>query len=94
MKKKPGRPLKRRGPRLRYPDTVYPVGLLSDFGKTEVVAVRHTPDLPGFGEDPQNPVVYVACAMAGRKMPSELFYLKYNPNCRSHGFRVYIRLVV
>ena len=39
MKKKPGRPLKRRGPRLRYPDTVYPVGLLSDFGKTEVVAV-------------------------------------------------------
>ena len=92
--KKRGRPLKRKGPYLRFPDSVYPVGLLSDFGQIEVVAIRHTPDLPGFGEDPNNPVVYVARAMAGRKPPSDLFYLKHNPNCISHGFRVYIREVV
>lgn len=89
-----GRKRKRVGPRLRNPDAQYPVGLLSDFGEVEVVARRHSPDLPGYGEDPNNPVVYVACAMTGRKTPSELFYLCRNPAYPTHGFRVYIREVV
>ena len=89
-----GRKRKCVGPCLRNPDVQYPVGMLSDFGEVEVVARRSTPDLPGFGEDPENPVVYVACAMKGRKVPSDLFYLCRNPEFPNHGFRVYIREVV
>lgn len=93
MKRRRGRPRIRVGPLLRNPDAQYPVGVISEIGDVEVVAVRHCPDLPGFAEDPSNPVVYAACSGRGRKTPSDLFYLRRNPNRPCHGFRVYIREV-
>lgn len=87
------RPNPDRAAWFRRPAGVHPVGKLSDFGQTVEVARRVSADRCS-NSDRNDPTVYIACGIRGRKTPADLFYLIPHPVRSQGSLRVYIREVV
>lgn len=83
-----------REARLRFPDAVYAIGHLSDFPDHIELGRMSTIEKPSAEEERTgDPIVYLQCAIRGRKPLADLFYLVYDEH-RHNGKRVYFKEVV